>query len=382
MVASPRVLFRRGRYAVARARSHSHKNLLPRRTEAAACRTEAGTIVFTLANSALAVAAITQLALQYPDCSFLFLVRRLAKGDDPSSHYLRRLEEEEPDRFRLRVCDFSKGLERVTILANELKEDIQNGDAAPLAAIVCSVQYVTYTAHSIQLPENHDPSFTIIYLAQFNFVLRLIDCFRTKDARIVVLNDRLYWRAPRPVLENSHRKRLPQSRAALLRHCLMRISKAYLTLTLAFEELQRRVKKAPGLQQIKVLDLDLSSFRCIHPARTSRIDTIRRSFLSSDRDPLVREVGAAARALVAVTASEHFNGMGGHYIGTARGLREVDTSPRSKSAELQGKMFHEAMRRCGISWNEIAERAEAKSKPFYLPRRASAPSILSSTYST
>ncbi|KAI4127601.1 MAG: hypothetical protein LQ341_006776 [Variospora aurantia] len=152
----------------------------------------AGTILFTAANSSLAIPAIDHLLTKYPAYTAVLTVRNPATTD-PNTQRLRATIAKHPAaKTFIHALDLAD-LSAVRTFADTIVDQISQGSLPPLASIVCNAYYWNLTGGMEMTVDGYEKSFQAIHIAHAALVLKLLAHFGPDGGRVVLFSSDAHW---------------------------------------------------------------------------------------------------------------------------------------------------------------------------------------------
>ncbi|RDL32069.1 Short-chain dehydrogenase [Venustampulla echinocandica] len=151
-----------------------------------------GTILFTGANSSLAIPAVRHLLTNYSDYTALLTVRNPSEADVNTKKLRDTISLFPNAKTSIRQLDLSD-LSAVHDFSSTVAAEIVDGKLPPLASIVCNAYYWNLSGNAELTKDGYDKTFQVNHLAHAALVLRLLGQFGSEGGRIVLLGSDAHW---------------------------------------------------------------------------------------------------------------------------------------------------------------------------------------------
>jgi NAD(P)-dependent dehydrogenase (short-subunit alcohol dehydrogenase family) len=151
-----------------------------------------GLVIFTGANSSLAIPAAEHLLQNYPDYTVVFTVRD-ASDSYPTTKLLRDTMAKYPAaKATITQLDLAS-LDATHEFADGIVADIQGNKYPSLDAIVCNAYYWNLVGDPELTEDGFDKTFQVTHLSHAALVLKLLPRFGHNGGRVVLLSSDCHW---------------------------------------------------------------------------------------------------------------------------------------------------------------------------------------------
>lgn len=157
-----------------------------------------GLVVFTGANSSLAIPAADHILETYPDYSILFTVRDASDSYMPTKLLRETIANHPAANATVTQLDLSS-LDATHEFAEHVGQRIESRELPPLAAIVCNAYYWNLVGDPEPSQDGFDKTFQVTYLSHAALVLRLLGSFSEDGGRVVLLSSDCHWPGKNPM---------------------------------------------------------------------------------------------------------------------------------------------------------------------------------------
>lgn len=152
----------------------------------------AGTIIFTGANSSLAIPAVQHLLTNYPDHTAVLTVRNASDTDVNTKKLRNTIAQYSRAKTSIRELDLAS-LPAVHDFASTVTTEITDGKLPPLASIICNAYYWNLARDLEVTGDGYEKSFQVTHLAHVALVLRCLGSFASDGGRVVLLGSDAHW---------------------------------------------------------------------------------------------------------------------------------------------------------------------------------------------
>ncbi|KAL9012086.1 MAG: hypothetical protein Q9173_003122 [Seirophora scorigena] len=152
----------------------------------------AGTIVFTAANSSLAIPAVEHLLKNYPNYTAVLTVRNAADTDVNTQRLRATIAKYPGANTFIHELDLAD-LSAVHAFADRIADQILQGSLPPLTSLICNAYHWNLSSALETTGDGYEKSFQVIHVAHAALVLRLLGNFGPGGGRVVLFSSDAHW---------------------------------------------------------------------------------------------------------------------------------------------------------------------------------------------
>ncbi|KAJ5273659.1 Short-chain dehydrogenase [Penicillium angulare] len=322
----------------------------------------AGTIIFTGANSSLAIPAVKHFLTNYPDHYAILTIR---DPDTPSPHTdkLRAVIAPFQDRVSIRAADLSN-LASVRSLTSAITAEIKAGSLPPLTSIICNAYYWNLNVAAELTVDGFEKTFQVNHLAHAILVQQLLESFgRAQDdshtycGRIVLFGSDTIFPGQSPL--EKYPPLLPEDLQQLAKptpetdgdhagHGFQRYSLAKLAIVTWMYALNDHLQKPENSHLRKITTVainpgNLTDSRALQTNTPFMIRNMSRFLIGPLRplfslmDPTMRTAASAGTDVVTLALDQRFEGVKGYFTLLKEDMGPPDSLDKTKQDALWKK---------------------------------------------
>ncbi|KAJ5081134.1 NAD(P)-binding protein [Penicillium angulare] len=329
----------------------------------------AGTIVFTGANSSLAIPAIQHFLTKFPD-HYAILTIRDPNTPSPHTDKLRTVIAPFQDRVSIRAADLSN-LASVRSLTSSIITEIKAGSLAPITSIICNAYYWNLNVAPEFTEDGFEKTFQVNHIAHAILVQELLESFGASQddeqvhcGRIVLFGSDTIFPGQSPLEKyppllpddlQELAKPTPETDGDHAGHGFQRYSLSKLAIVTWMYALNDHLQKPENshLRNITAIAINPGNLTDSRALRTNTPFMIRNMSrflirplrpLFSLMDPTMRTAASAGTDIVTISMERQFEGAKGYFT-----LLKEDTGP----PDSLDKTKQEALWKKTAEWSSI-----------------------------